>query len=132
LKPTKPSKGPDSALVLRTVLLTLSPLALAPLVASWSWSVEEMAAGAPWRLVGFAPAPCPGCAACGLSRAFTAWSHGDVALAASFNPSVLAVYPTFWVLALAGPALVLLDVVRRIAANRPAPLARGGRPSDPG
>jgi hypothetical protein len=110
-----------NALLMRIVLLTLSPLALAPLVASFLWSVDEIAAGVPWQLVGFTPAPCPGCAACGLSRAFTAWSHGDLALATSFNAGVLVVYPAFWVLALAGPTLALFHLVRgSFAARRSA------------
>lgn len=111
-------EGQRNALVLRIVLLALSPLALAPLAASFLWSLDEIAAGAPWRLVGFTPAPCPGCAACGMSRAFTAWSHGDLALATGFNAGVLVVYPAFWVLALAGPALALVHLARASFAAR--------------
>jgi hypothetical protein len=107
------------------VLLALAPLAAAALAASFAWSVDEMAAGAPWRLVGLAPAACPGCAACGLSRAFTALSHGDVALAVRFHAGVLVLYPASWLLAVAGPALALTRLARGRSARRLPDRPRG-------
>jgi hypothetical protein len=98
-----------------TVLLCLAPLALAALVASFVWNVEAMAGGAPWRLLGWQPRPCPGCAACGLSRAFSAVSHGRWSEALHFNLGVLALYPATCLTALAGTcAAVRLIPLRRV------------------
>ena len=87
---------------LQIVLVALAPIAAAALAASFVWSVHAMAAGAPLELVGLTSRACPGCAACGLSRAFAAMSHGDVAAAIHLNPAVLALYPAFWAVAIAG------------------------------
>lgn len=98
------------------VLVALAPLAWAALGASFFYSVEAMAAGAPWRALGIEPYACPGCALCGMSRAFTSASHGELARAFDFNPLVALLYPGFWALALSGPlaALALLrSSVRR-------------------
>src|SRR5262245_2674285 len=90
---------------LRIVLVALSPLAAAALIASFAWGVDAMAAGAPWKLVGLVPRHCPGCAACGLSRAFSAASHGELVRALAFNPAVAVLYPAFWAVAVGGPLL---------------------------
>lgn len=98
------------------VLVALAPLAAAALGASFFYSVEAMASGAPWRALGLEPYACPGCALCGMSRAFTSASHGEFGRAMGFNPLVALLYPGFWVLALSGPlaALALLrSSVRR-------------------
>jgi hypothetical protein len=106
---------------LRTVLMALSPVAAAILVASFVWGVDAMSAGAPFGLLGLEPRVCPGCAACGLSRAFSAASHGELASALRFHSGVALLYPLFWALALAGPALALrLALVRRTTC-RPRP-----------
>jgi hypothetical protein len=44
-----------------------------------------------WLGVRFAP--CPGCALCGMSRAFSALAHGDLAHAQDFNRGVLLAWP---------------------------------------
>lgn len=104
---------------LHIVLAALSPMALAALVASCVWSVHEMAAGAPWRLVGLTPSPCPGCAMCGMSRAFTALSHGQLVDALRFHPGVVVLYPAFCVLAVAGPVIALRWLASRRLRCRP-------------
>jgi hypothetical protein len=99
---------------LRLVLLALAPIAIAALVASFVWGVDAMSGGAPWKLVGLAPRVCPGCAACGLSRAFSAASHGELVRALAFNPAVALLYPAFWAVAIGGPVLA----ARRWASRR--------------
>lgn len=111
--------SPRDSNALQIVLVALSPLAAAALSASFFWSVDAMAGGAPWRLLGLTPRPCPGCAVCGMSRAFTAASHGEFALAFDFNPLVVALYPAFWIVALFGPVLVLRFLARRSSPCRP-------------
>ncbi len=80
-----------------------------------------MADGAPWRLLGLAPQLCPGCAACGLSRAFTAASHAEFARAIDFNPSVAVLYPLAWLVAAAGPLIVARYLLERSTPCRPLP-----------
>lgn len=41
---------------------------------------------------------CGGCGLCGMSRAFSAISHGELQSAIDFNPGVLIVWPLMWVL----------------------------------
>ena len=103
------------------VLLALAPLAGAALVASFAWDVEAMGAGGPWRVLGLVPQVCPGCAACGLSRAFSALSHGELARALHFNASVAALYPLAWCVAFAGPALAARRLFERRSPCRPLP-----------
>mgnify|MGYP002777813209 len=102
---------------LRIVALALAPLALAALAASRLWSVEAMGGGAPARLLGLTPQPCPGCVLCGMSRAFTAVSHGEFARALAFNPLVVLAYPAAWFVVGAG-LFALLHFARRAALAR--------------
>ena len=103
--------------VLLIVLVALAPLAWAALGASFAYSVEAVASGAPWRALGIEPYACPGCALCGMSRAFTSASHGEFARALGFNPLVALLYPAFWALALAGP-LAAVPLLRSFARRR--------------
>lgn len=103
------------------VLACLSPMAIAALVASFVWDIEAMAAGAPWRLLGLQPSHCPGCAACGLSRAFSGLSHGRVHEALALNPGVVAVYPAAWFVALAGIWIAARYLSSRTSPCRPLP-----------
>ncbi len=41
-------------------------------------------------------AECAGCALCGMSRAFSAFSHGDFGMAMGFNRGVALGYPLAW------------------------------------
>lgn len=106
------------------VLVALAPLAAAALGASFVYSVEAMASGAPWRALGIEPYACPGCALCGMSRAFTSASHGEFSRALGFNPLVALLYPGFWALALSGP-LAAVALLRSAARRglRPVPSA---------
>jgi hypothetical protein len=108
------------AVVLWT-LAALAPAAIAALAASFAWDVEAMAAGAPWHWVGLEARACPGCGACGLSRAFAAASHLRLREAVAFNPSVLALYPLTWALALAGAVSSRALIVERRSECRPRP-----------
>lgn len=110
--------------VLKIVLVALAPLAWAALGASFVYSVEAMASGAPWRALGIEPYACPGCALCGMSRAFTSASHGEFSRALGFNPLVALLYPGFWALALSGP-LAAVALLRSSARRglRPVPSA---------
>lgn len=110
--------------VLKVVLVALAPLAWAALGASFVYSVEAMASGAPWRALGIEPYACPGCALCGMSRAFTSASHGEFSRALGFNPLVALLYPGFWALALSGP-LAAVALLRSAARRglRPVPSA---------
>jgi hypothetical protein len=103
------------------VIVCLSPIAIAALAASLLWNVEAMAAGAPWKLLGLHPAPCPGCAACGLSRAFSAVSHGRLHEALAFNAGVVAVYPAAWTIAVAGIWFAARYLLQRSSPCRPLP-----------
>lgn len=77
------------------------------LLVSFGWPPEAIAAGAPWTELGFRPVACVGCALCGLSRAFSLLSHGEVLVAMSLNPLVFFAWPLTWVVALGGPALFI-------------------------
>lgn len=103
---------------LQIVAVVIAPLALAALAASRVWNVEAMANGAPVRLLGLEPQPCPGCVLCGMSRAFTAASHGEFARALDFNPLVLLAYPAAWALVAAAGLIVIRFARRRLVATR--------------
>ena len=106
---------------LEIVLACLAPIAIAALAASFLWNVEAMADGAPWKLLGLQPAHCPGCAACGLSRAFSAVSHARWREALAFNVGVVAVYPAAVALALAGVWITSRQLLMRTSPCRPLP-----------
>jgi len=74
-----------------------------------------------WLGVRFAP--CPGCALCGMSRAFSALAHGELARAQGFNRGVVLAWP-LTVLAVAASLFGLLWLARH-------PLRRArARPND--
>lgn len=103
---------------LQIVAVAVAPLALAALAASRLWNVEAMADGAPVRALGLTPHPCPGCVLCGMSRAFTAASHGELARALEFNPLVVLAYPAAWALVAAAAFIALRFTHRRWIAAR--------------
>lgn len=103
---------------LQIVAVATAPLAFAALVASRVWNVEAMADGAPVRALGLTPQPCPGCVLCGMSRAFTAASHGDFGRALEFNPLVLFAYPAAWALVAAAAFIAFRFTHRRLSAAR--------------
>ena len=68
-------------------------------------------------------AECAGCALCGMSRAFSAFSHGDFGAAMAFNRGVALGYPLAWLC-----VLTSIYCVWRTLRDRPrffaAPAAR--------
>lgn len=87
-------------------LLLAVPCALCLAVAAL-YSPEAIAAGAHLEALGLPVRPCPGCALCGLSRAFAWAMRGELGLALGLNPLVLPLFPTFWALAIGGPLAFL-------------------------
>ncbi len=71
-------------------------------------------------------AACAGCALCGMSRAFAAFSHGDFGAAMDFNRGVALGYPLAWLVVFVsvfGAWRVLRDRPRFFAAPQPATTA---------
>jgi len=100
------------------VLGLAAPVAMAILFASLWWDPAEVAAGAPLRALGLEPTTCPGCCACGLSRAFSAMSHLRLHDAVTWNAGVLVNYPLAWAVALAGPPLLARRLWRKRTCRR--------------
>ncbi|MDH5491619.1 MAG: DUF2752 domain-containing protein [Myxococcales bacterium] len=69
------------------------------LTASFVWTPEGIAAGEHLDALGLHLNACSGCGLCGMSRAFSALSHGDFGAAFEYNPGVFGAWPLFWVLA---------------------------------
>jgi hypothetical protein len=72
-------------------------LALAVMAASFALPVQGLGIPLCW-LHSTTGLPCPGC---GMTRALTAFSHGDFTAALGLNPFVLLAWPTFFILAAA-------------------------------
>lgn len=72
----------------------------------------EIALGSHWSMLGVSPAPCPGCVMCGMSRAFAAAFHGDMALAYDLNPLVIVMLPAM-LIATAATAWAIVHFIRR-------------------
>lgn len=92
--------------VLSWLALCLSPLAGACLVIAALYTPEAVAQGQHLADLGLPVRTCPGCALCGLSRAF-AWSmRGELETALHLNPLVLVAFPLAWLTAVGGPLAV--------------------------
>lgn len=102
----------------RAYALLLGLGALAILAVAALWTPEELARGLPLARLGFAPAPCAGCFACGLSRAFSAALHLEPARALAFHPGVLLALPACVGMAVAGPWIFARGLERRTGARR--------------
>ncbi len=87
---------------MRTFLIVIVALpgigAALALVLAFMYEPSAIAGGE--HLMGFAGQlpPCSGCGLCGMSRAFSALSHGHVQNAVHFNRAVLVVWPLAWAL----------------------------------
>jgi len=66
-------------------------------------SPEAIALGEPWRGLGVDVTSCVGCALCGMSRAFSLFSHGQFLSSLSLNPLVVVAWPATLLVALGGP-----------------------------
>ncbi len=118
--------GPDRVLtaVAMAPLALLAGLGLFALGASVLVDPEGIARQEHVAWLGVRFAPCPGCAFCGMSRAFSALAHGDFALARDFNPGVVLAWP----LTVVAVALSLFGLARLVRIPlRSAPTA----PHDP-
>ena len=73
----------------------------ASLLISFVFTPAAIAGGEHLSALGLSLAPCPGCGMCGMSRAFSSFSHGELARALELNPGVVVVWPLFLVLTLA-------------------------------
>jgi len=75
--------------------VALSPIAAACLGAAAWFGPAAIGAGAHLQALGVTPRTCPGCALCGLSRAF-AWAiEGEWSVALDQNPLVVVCFPVF-------------------------------------
>jgi len=99
-------------------LALLAPLAGLALGLGIAFEPEALARGAPWHLVGLQAPACPGCALCGLSRAFSAAAHGRLAEAIAFHPAVVLAWPAAWAVALGGPLLLARTLAPRTLTSR--------------
>jgi hypothetical protein len=95
-------------------LACLAPLAALALAAGFAFSPDALAGGAPWASLGLEAPSCAGCWLCGMSRAFAALGHGQLADAVRHNPLVLAAWPMAWAVALGGGWFL----VRTLTAGR--------------
>ena len=103
----------DRRAVLAWTLGILGILGIFLLALSLAFGPEAMAAGSPLRSIGIVPRACPGCPLCGMSRAFSAVSHLEIARAVAFNPGVLLVHPLAVSAAVAGPWLLARHLLTR-------------------
>jgi hypothetical protein len=87
--------------VLRVTLSILAVGAIGVLATSLAYTPEQIVDGGP--LASFDLPACPGCALCGMSRAFCAASHLRFEEALRLNPLVLLLYPLVWTVAVGGP-----------------------------
>gem|GEM_PF-2059013 len=96
-------QGVDRALnaVVGLALCLTGGFTAASLVISFVFAPAAIARGEHLATLGLSPAPCPGCAMCGMSRAFASFSHGDFARAFELNPGVVVFWPLFLVMTLA-------------------------------
>jgi hypothetical protein len=69
---------------------------------SFAFSPAEVSAGAIQGALGLERSDCPGCALCGLSRAFSLASHGEWRGAGELNKLFFLAYSFTWLMALSG------------------------------
>ena len=74
---------------------------------SFVYSPAEIAAGAVQEAVGLEQKDCPGCALCGLSRAFSFASRGEWRDAGELNRLVFPAYGLTWLMALGGLGTII-------------------------
>jgi len=90
---------------------------------SFAFTPEAIAAGDHLGPMQGRLAECAGCALCGMSRAFAAFSHGDFAAAMGYNRGVALGYPLAWLcvfVSIFGVWRTLRDRPRFFAAQQSA------------
>lgn len=99
-----------------------APLAMSvfALVASVAYTPEAVARQDHLAAFGVRFAPCPGCVMCGMSRAFSAFAHGDVSRAVALNPAVVVFFPLFVAL-VAGLVWAIVRLARSPIRLSPQP-----------
>ena len=85
------------------IFAILGALSVGVLALSFLYTPSEVAAGAFQRALGIDAPSCPGCALCGLSRAFSLASHGEWRDAMGLNILFLPAYGGVWAMALGTP-----------------------------
>jgi len=82
------------------------------LALTFAFTPEAIAAGDHLTAAGLPVQQCPGCAFCGLSRAFALFSTGHFAEGIALNSTALVLYPSFWLVGFGGPLYALTNLVR--------------------
>ena len=98
------------------IFTILGVLSVCVLTFSFVYSPSEVAAGAIQAAMGIEAPDCPGCALCGLTRAFPLASHGQWRDAMDLNILFLPAYGGVWAMALGAP----FTAGRLIQARKPA------------
>jgi uncharacterized protein DUF2752 len=83
------------------VICLLGGFTAGSLVLSFAFGPAAIARGEHLAALGLSFPPCPGCAMCGMSRAFACFSHGEFSRALEFNAGVVVLWPLFVALTLA-------------------------------
>ena len=114
----------DLSRALAWTLALLAPPAALALALGFAFGPEAVARGTPWHLLGLEAPTCPGCALCGMTRAFSALAHGDLDRALALHPAVMIAWPLAWLVALGGPLLLARALAPRRASLPPTPTPR--------
>ena len=101
------------------IFTILGVLSVCVLTLSFVYSTSEVAGGAIQATKGIAAPDCPGCALCGLSRAFSLASHGQWRDAMDLNILFLPAYGGVWAMALGAPFAVGRLIQARTSAGKP-------------
>ena len=97
------------------------------LFASVAFAPDAIARQEHLAFLGVRFAPCPGCVMCGMSRAFSAFAHGDFARAVELNAGVVVFFPLFVAL-VAGLVWAVVRLARRPIRLTPTATRRSAAP----
>jgi hypothetical protein len=84
------------------LLAVVGVVAWGVLGVSFAFTSQEIAAGEIQQALGMEQEACPGCALCGLSRAFSAASHGSWQVAMDLSRLFFPAYGVTWLMAIGG------------------------------
>jgi hypothetical protein len=96
-------------------------LTAASLSLSFVFGPSAIARGEHLAALGVSLGPCSGCGMCGMSRAFSCFSHGEFARAFEFNPGVVVLWPLFLAMTLACAWAVFHLFRHPLRTQRPVP-----------